>query len=132
MARHDYGSFDCAQDATENARSLHFGRDDSEWVLSRAPGFFWRDYLTGHGAVPVLGQVFPFRVQAFDQPELFLSAPALELLFTINGVGYVIETFPVDESSSVVGGGESIRFLRFVLEDAAMEVVRHADIQRAA
>jgi hypothetical protein len=45
---------------------------------------------------------------------------------------HVVETFPIDQADGVVGASESFAFLSFVLEDAAVEVVGHADVERAA
>ena len=45
---------------------------------------------------------------------------------------HVVRTFPIDQADGVVGAGESFAFLSFVLEDAAVEVVGHADVERSA
>ena len=45
---------------------------------------------------------------------------------------YVVETFPIDQADGVVGAGKSFAFLGLVLEDAVVEVVGHADVERAA
>ena len=42
------------------------------------------------------------------------------------------KTLPVDEADGVVAVGESFEFLSFVLEDAPVEIVGHADVKRAA
>ena len=45
---------------------------------------------------------------------------------------HVVRTFPIDQADGVVGAGESFAFLSFVLEDAVVEVVGHADVERSA
>jgi hypothetical protein len=45
---------------------------------------------------------------------------------------HFVETFPVDQADGVVAVSESFEFLSFVLEDTPVEVVRHADVKRAA
>jgi hypothetical protein len=45
---------------------------------------------------------------------------------------HVVETLPIDQADSVIAAGESFAFLGFVLEDTPVEVVGHADVERAA
>ena len=45
---------------------------------------------------------------------------------------HLIETFPVDQADGVVAVSESFELLSLVLEDTPMEVVSHADVDRAA
>src|SRR5713101_5827969 len=45
---------------------------------------------------------------------------------------HVVETLPIDQADGVVAAGESFAFLGFVLEDTSVEIVGHADVERAA
>jgi hypothetical protein len=93
------------------------------------PGSAWVDTFI---FLPVGGQISELWIRAGDQPQLLLSPPILQLLFTGDGFVHVVETFPIDQADGVVAGGESFAFVRLVVEDATVEVVCHPDVQRSA
>lgn len=44
----------------------------------------------------------------------------------------IVVAFPIDEAGGIVVEGESAKFFGLVLVNAAVEIARHADVQRSA
>ena len=76
-------------------------------------------------------EVAPGRVGAFDQKDLFLAAPAFELLFAGDGVANVGERLEVDEFRRVVLRAEAGEESLFVLYDAGFEMAGDAGVEDA-
>ena len=70
-------------------------------------------------------------IEGTDKRELFVTAPVLELFFPADGGPHVCEGFKIDESSDVVGCGESRVELGFVFGYAAFEKIGYAGVQDA-
>ena len=77
---------------------------------------------------PVLAQVFPKRVIVFNQVDLFVTPPALELLLAGDGVVDITEFLVVSQPCDIVLGGELGARLLFVLPHPAFQVVGDADV----
>jgi hypothetical protein len=43
---------------------------------------------------------------------------------------HVIVGFPIEETNDVIAVGESFETVKFVLEDAAVEIAAHSDVKR--
>jgi hypothetical protein len=81
---------------------------------------------------PLRAQIFPARVHRFDQLHLLLTSPTLELLLALDGRARFAEVFKVKQVAQAVVGTESGHGLVAMLPKAALQVVRHPDLERAA
>lgn len=61
-----------------------------------------------HFAAPVFGEVLPAGIGFFDQRDLFLTPPALELLLAAECPLDVIVRFVIDEPMDLVFLGEAL------------------------
>ncbi len=86
----------------------------------------------GFQVVPVSAQVDPRRICLFDQGDLFVAAPSLELLFAGDGLGDFLIALEPDESIAVVLLCEAVVFPPFVLEDALFQIAGDANVERVA
>ena len=84
-----------------------------------------------HFPAPVLGQVHPSGVHLFDQCDLLLSAPTLELFFAADGSHHVLIALVVHEPVHFVFFGEALEGIYFVLKDTGANIAGHTDIKRA-
>jgi hypothetical protein len=104
-------------------------RDDKEHVIpdgaQRRSGTFLRSWHE------LLGQVAPFGIFALDQRHLPFAPPALQFLLARNRGLDALEDFEIDQSVYVVTSRKALDDVSLVLEDAAMELVRDADVDRA-
>src|SRR5208283_192872 len=66
-----------------------------------------------------------------DKRQLLFAAPVFDLFFPADGGTHVREGFKIDESSDVVGCGESRVKLGFVLGYAAFEEIGYAGVEDA-
>ena len=82
--------------------------------------------------IPPRGQVSPLWIEARDQPKLFLSTPSLELFLSSDGSIHVVEALSVHKTNRIVIVGESLEAVRFMLKDAAVKIVGHSNVERAA
>ena len=71
------------------------------------------------------------RVDEFHQRDLFRAAPALQLFLAINGRLHFIERFPVEQPPNSIFVGETFNAVKFVLEDATVEIARHSYVERS-
>ena len=76
-------------------------------------------------------QVLPIAIHRFDQGDLLLSAPALDLLLTSDGGQDFTERLVVDQSVDVVACRKPLQQLASVLEHQTFQVASHPGIQRA-
>src|SRR4051794_23414561 len=77
-----------------------------------------------------LVQVAPFRILLFDEPDLPIAPPFLELFFAPDrGGGIVIDLEP-DQTIDAVSPGEARDDFGLVLMDTADEIPGHAEIER--
>jgi hypothetical protein len=75
--------------------------------------------------------IFPSGVLLFNQRNLTLAQPALQLLFSCNGIVDVLEAFKVDEAVNFVLFCEAIVYSITVLFYAKEQSIRDADIELA-
>ena len=78
------------------------------------------------------GQIGPMRIRRFDQIDLPLSTPVLQLLFTGYRCDHVAVHFKPDQPGNTVRAGEARQRALAVLPQARRQVGRHANVQRAA
>ena len=78
--------------------------------------------------IPLQRQIFPSRIEPRNQPEFLLAAPALQLLFAVNGIPHIIEALLVYEANCIVVVGETFEGMSFVLPDSPVEVVGQSNI----
>src|SRR5882757_1375620 len=76
-------------------------------------------------------QIDPLRVLLFNQSDLPIPPPLLQLLFTGNGRERVIIDFEPNELVDRVSFREACDRLALVFINATNDVVRHAEIQRS-
>ena len=88
--------------------------------------------LTGtcHPGEPLACQIQPVRVEEFDQRNLLRSSPPLELPFAIYCLLNFVERFPIQQPLNSIFVRESFNAVKFVLEEATVEIARHADVER--
>jgi hypothetical protein len=79
---------------------------------------------------PTFRQILPRRIHADNQLDFLDPCPALQLLFTGNGVIHSLELFPIHEPIHPVTAGESFENSGLVLKDAQCEFAGNTDIQR--
>ncbi len=77
-------------------------------------------------------EFLPVGVHRLDEGDLSRAGPLLQGFFAGDGVADVEVLFVPDEALAAVAAGEALGRFRFVFEDAAGEVGRHADVERAA
>ena len=76
-------------------------------------------------------QIDPVRIALFDQVDLPLPVPALQLLFAGDGVLHVVEHFEADQPVDMVSGCKPRQRPIAMLPKPRRKVGRHADIQRS-
>src|SRR5215813_5457684 len=74
-------------------------------------------------------EVDPSGIAPFDQVDLPLAAPLLELLLARDRIDNVVVTFEPDEKMHAVSRGESARGIRLVFIHPANQIIGHADIE---
>jgi hypothetical protein len=79
----------------------------------------------------VLSQVFPDRIEALNQPNLFRAAPAFQLLLAGDGLMYVIERLEVNQPMTAILLAEAFENMVLVLPDASIDVAAYADVEYA-
>ena len=79
--------------------------------------------------VPVVGEVVPIRVRAFDEGELPVAHPFLDAAFATDGCEHGLVRFEPDQVSAAVLGAEAFIAVRLMLPDAGVEVRRRARIE---
>jgi len=84
-----------------------------------------------HPRIPLRRQVKPVRVLADNQPNLLRPAPSFKLGLARERPVDVVIRFPVQQTSHLVSGGESIVVMEFVLENTFVQVAAESDVQRA-
>lgn len=80
----------------------------------------------------VCSKVAPMRVSLFDQVDLPLPPPVLDLLLTSNRIGHRVEYLHEDEPINRVLGGESGGFSFAMLPKPGRQIRRNAGVERAA
>src|ERR1700687_5653702 len=78
---------------------------------------------------PARSQILPSRIESRDQPQLLFSSPALQLLFARNRFVTVVVALPVHETYGIVLIGKTLVPVHFVLENTAVKIVGHADVE---
>ena len=81
--------------------------------------------------VPLATQIVPRWIHRFDELDLFVTPPILQLLFAFNRRGRSSEFLEPHESTDVVCRGESSELFHLVLVNAADQIVRHSDVESA-
>ena len=81
--------------------------------------------------VPSATEVFPNRVVALDQGNLFFASPCLDLLFSLEGGKDIIGLFEVDDPIYPIAGRQFRSTPLFVLKYTADKISGHTDIQYA-
>src|SRR3546814_613708 len=76
-------------------------------------------------------QIDPPRIFGFDQIDLPLPMPTLELLFPTDGLLHRVAHFETDEIVDGISPGEARNAVRAVLMQASQQVRRHPNIDRA-
>lgn len=84
-----------------------------------------------HFASPVFGQVLPALIGFFDQRNLLLAPPALELLLASDCILNMVKRLVVNEPVNFVFFGEAFDGIHLVLCYAAINISCNADIERA-
>src|SRR5262249_51212571 len=80
----------------------------------------------------VLTQVPKFRIHLADQRQLLFPPPALDLLFSRDGITNVSERLKIDEPGDVIPLRKSLNDFAFVLYHSALQVAGHPGIEHAA
>jgi hypothetical protein len=70
-------------------------------------------------------------IQALDQCNLLGPFPALQLFLASDRFMYIIKRSPVKQAVYGVAIGESWWEMEFVLEDALVQIARHAGVKSA-
>ncbi len=78
---------------------------------------------------PLIAQVFPRRIYGFNQSNLFLAEPSFDLFFSTDCSGNILENFKVNQPIDIVPACESFGQLLLVLINAALKIVRDADVK---
>ena len=112
-------------------------------LSSRARGFagsperpflaFWGGRPSG-GTLrfkPVRGQIAVSGIHRFDQRDLFLPSPTLDLLLAADGVANVPIRLKIDQSRRVILLRESLNYTGFVLPHALAKTARNAGVEGA-
>jgi len=98
------------------------------WTLKRVQG---DELLSGQRRqAQSHGQIYPLRVFAFDQVDLPLPVPALELLFPEDSALHVAEHLEAHEAMDTVSAGKAGDAARPMLMQARDQVRRDADVER--
>ena len=88
--------------------------------------------IGGLYVIPLLAQIDPRGIHLLNQADLLFAPPSLYLLFTGNGLRYILIPFEPDKSVAVISFREAVVLPPFVLEDAFAEVSRDADVESVA
>ena len=84
-----------------------------------------------HPGIPITAQVQPVWVLRLDKSNLFFSAPALELLFAVDCLEYVIKRFPIEQAIDAISLCEPVDVMEFVFEDAFVKIAGNANVERS-
>jgi len=76
-------------------------------------------------------QIQPVGIIAFDQIDLPIPPPFLDLLFPQNGLNHLVVAFKPDKPIDAVLGCKTSRCLAFMLVNAPDNVVCDAEIERS-
>ena len=76
-------------------------------------------------------EIDPVRIFAFDDVDLPLAVPALELLLARDGGMHVAEQLEPDERVNLIPRSEALHFAGAVLVESSYRVGCYADVQRA-
>jgi hypothetical protein len=87
--------------------------------------------MLSHPRIPLAAQIQPLRVFGLDRRNFFTAAPSFELLFTSNRFVDIVVRLLVKQAFYIVLFCESIKWLKLMLEDSAMQVSRETDVQSA-
>jgi hypothetical protein len=90
---------------------------------------FGRSALAVRGAREIRAEITKCGIEGPDQLQFLFAAPVFELFFPADGGAHIGEGFKIDESSDVVGCGESGAELGFVLGYAAFEKIGYAGVE---
>ena len=77
-------------------------------------------------------EIMPIGVFAFDQIDLPLPVPTLQLLLSRNGSGHRAKHLEPDEPVDDVSGSKSFGLATTMLPKASNQVARDADVERTA
>ena len=77
------------------------------------------------------GEILPMPILAFEQIDLPLAVPALELLFASDGGDHVVEHFEMDEAMNFISLREAGNDVVAVLPEPRDEIGCDAEIQRS-
>src|SRR5688572_2012216 len=76
-------------------------------------------------------EVVPVRIPFFNQFDLPVAAPFLQVLLTSDGRHHIVAYLEVDQCMNLILLRETIYRVGFVLPDALCEITRHASIKSA-
>jgi hypothetical protein len=95
--------------------------------------FRWRDGgLEGfYGLAPVIGQVVPSWVVAFDRGDALRAHPVFDGFLAVDGVADQVKFFEVHEAIDFVLLGKALDFACLVLRDSPLDVVGHTRVEAA-
>lgn len=85
----------------------------------------------GFCAIALGGQIPPIGVQALDQRDFLGAEQALELFLAGDCLQYLGIGFEIHQAQNVILLGESGELPGFVFANSAMQIVCHADVERA-
>jgi hypothetical protein len=77
---------------------------------------------------PISSKVTPQRIIRLDQCHFLFSTPRFDLGFPSDGIVYVLEYFPVNQTVYVVSSRKSSGLSGFVLQNSGGQEASHADI----
>ena len=81
--------------------------------------------------VPFRSQILPSGVEAFDQPNLFHPAPALELFLAVDRFEHVIERFVVYETMAAVLLAKTMYKAILIFTNPPFQVVGHSNVEHS-
>jgi hypothetical protein len=79
-----------------------------------------------------LSEILPFRIHGPDEFFFLLPRPSFDLRFAFNRVDDVLMEFDVHETRTAVPLRETFFLFQTMLFDPSFDIVRHADVERAA
>lgn len=85
-----------------------------------------------HFPAPVLRQVFPARVHFFDERNLLLPPPSLQLFLSPDCLPDVVKTFVVNKAAAAVLLGESLCEALLMLVRARTQEASDPGVQRGS
>jgi hypothetical protein len=85
-----------------------------------------------HFSSPVFGKVLPSGIGLFNQRNLLLAPPYLELFFAADRTLHVAVGLVINEPVNFIFPGEAFNGIHLVLRYAAVNIPGNADIERPA